>query len=187
MKKCKSCKVEIANDASKCSHCGTDQRGWFMRHKILTGILGLVVLFIIIGALGSSNKGNTNSGTNNQTSTDNNQAQSQQAPAKPQIITASSLIGEFDKNKLAANDKYKGQLVQTSAYIENISQDVTGNYYLSLKPTNDQYYMGTTIACYSSDKSQFTSLSNGQQVTVQGAMGEMSLGIVVINDCKVMK
>ncbi len=57
-KKCAKCKEEIAGDAKKCKHCGADQRNWFIRHKILTGIFGLIVLGIIIGA--------ANSGSNNQ-------------------------------------------------------------------------------------------------------------------------
>ena len=46
MKVCKVCGKEIAK-APKCIHCGADQRN-FWRHKILTGIL-VILVFIIIG------------------------------------------------------------------------------------------------------------------------------------------
>jgi hypothetical protein len=58
MKKCKSCQSEIDAKAKKCPHCQADQRGWFRRHPILTGILGLVVVFIIIGVIGGDNSKN---------------------------------------------------------------------------------------------------------------------------------
>lgn len=62
MKKCKSCKADIDSKASKCSHCGTDQRSWFARHKIMTGILVIIVFFGFIAAVsGSKNSGSTNS------------------------------------------------------------------------------------------------------------------------------
>jgi len=60
MKKCKSCQSEIDSKAKKCPHCQSDQRSWFGRHPILTVILGLFILFIVIGiAGGSSNKTST--------------------------------------------------------------------------------------------------------------------------------
>lgn len=46
MTKCKACDGEIAKSAKKCVHCGKDQRIFFMRHKIVTFIL-LVLVFII--------------------------------------------------------------------------------------------------------------------------------------------
>lgn len=58
MKKCKSCQTEIDSKATKCPHCLTDQRGWFRRHPILSGILGIVIFFVVIGAIGSNSSKN---------------------------------------------------------------------------------------------------------------------------------
>lgn len=35
------------------------QKNWFVRHKVLTGILGVIVLFAIIGSMGDSDNSNT--------------------------------------------------------------------------------------------------------------------------------
>ena len=66
MKKCKSCKADIPNDAKKCSHCGTDQRNWAKKHPILTGLGVIIVIFIILGVAGSgsSKNGSSSSGSN---------------------------------------------------------------------------------------------------------------------------
>ncbi len=179
-KKCKSCKKEIDAKATKCPHCRADQRNWFRRHPILTGLLVLIVIGIIGSASGGSKNGQTGN-SNSQTS------QKQEVQQEPTVVEATVLVGEFDKNKLSANEKYKDKLVQTTGYIKNISNDVTGNYYLSLNPNNDQYYFGTTITCYFQEKDELTSLANGQSVTVQGTMQEMTLGIVSMKDCKIVK
>src|SRR6266702_5047171 len=140
-KKCKSCQTEIDAKAKKCPHCQADQRNWFARHKIMTSILVIIVVFIVIGAAGSKGGSNTSSDTGT-TSTNN----ASQAPkAAPMVVDATALVGEYDKNKLAAQDKYTGKVVQTTAFIDNISSDIAGSYYLSLKPSNDQYYAGTTF------------------------------------------
>ena len=70
IKKCKACKAEIPNDAKKCSHCSADQRNWAGRHPILTGIFILIVVFIVIGAIGSSSKSGSSSGTGSSVSSD---------------------------------------------------------------------------------------------------------------------
>lgn len=60
MKKCKSCQTEIDDKAKKCPQCKSDQRNWFVRHKIMTVILALIVLAIIGSALGGDNSKNGN-------------------------------------------------------------------------------------------------------------------------------
>lgn len=71
MKKCPKCKEEVADDATKCKHCNADLRNWFLRHKVWTGILALIVLGVVISAAGG-NKGttsNTNNASSNQPAT----------------------------------------------------------------------------------------------------------------------
>ncbi len=75
MKKCKSCQKEIDVKASKCPHCQADQRGWAKKHPILTGIIVLIIVFGVIGAMGSSSKGgSSNGGSNSNTSTQSSSA-----------------------------------------------------------------------------------------------------------------
>jgi len=57
MKNCKSCRTEIDDKAIKCPSCQTDQRNWFVKHKILTVILALILIGII------SSSGNKKSST----------------------------------------------------------------------------------------------------------------------------
>lgn len=56
MKKCKDCQKEIDPKATKCPHCQTDQRNWFMKHKITTFVLVLILLSIIGNSSKTENK-----------------------------------------------------------------------------------------------------------------------------------
>lgn len=51
LRNCKACNNEIGAKVKKCPSCGTDQRSFFGRHKILTGILIVLALVGISSAL----------------------------------------------------------------------------------------------------------------------------------------
>ena len=62
MTKCKACGKDIAKGVKKCVNCGKDQRNFFMKHKIITGVL----ILILVSAIGSSLGGDdTKPATNN--------------------------------------------------------------------------------------------------------------------------
>jgi hypothetical protein len=148
-------------------------------------IIGFVILgIVVISVIGSVAGGGKNSPS--QTS-QGGKTEATTHPVEPTIVDATTLVGEYDKNKLSADEKYKGKLVQTTGYISNISGGDLGDYYLVLKPKNDQYYFGTNIQAFFKDKSMLTSLSNGDKVTIQGTLGEMSIGQVIMKDCSVVK
>ncbi len=64
MKKCTSCRKEIDSKATKCPHCQTDQRNWFIKHPILTIILVLFILGIIGANSGTKKIGTTGTSGN---------------------------------------------------------------------------------------------------------------------------
>lgn len=94
MKKCKSCQTDIDPKATKCPHCQADQRGWFKKHPILSGILGLVIFFIIIGTIGSNGSKNTTP-TNGTTTTTTNNSSPTQSNDQPKDVTPK--VGDVTK------------------------------------------------------------------------------------------
>lgn len=155
-----------------------------MKKVIKWGIIAFIVI-MIIGAISSGGKSpNTTSNTNNTPSSQPTKG----APEEAIKLDTKSFVAEFDANKLTAEDKYKGKLVEFTGVIKNISQDVMGSYFLSIEPpSSGDYYFGTSIQCFFKDKSELTSLANKQTVKLQGRVDSMSLGIVVIKDCSVNK
>lgn len=66
---CKACGKEIATGVKKCIHCGKDQRNFFLKHKILSGILGLIILGIVITALNGNKSDSTSTSDSKAVST----------------------------------------------------------------------------------------------------------------------
>ena len=175
MKKCKSCKAEIPTDAKKCSHCGTDQRGWFKRHPILTALLVLFVIGIV-GAVAGSGGSKTSTNT---TQTSNQKPTQTQEPMK---ITASELADAFDANQVAAEKEWKDKYVEFSAKVSNITDGGIGFYNIASKE-----FSLTQIDCNIVDKNQLLSLKNGQTITVRGIVGGQTIGVIDVNNCEVVQ
>lgn len=59
MKICKECGTEMSKSAKICPKCGKDQRNFFLKHKVMTFILVVIMLGIIVGATGDSSSNKT--------------------------------------------------------------------------------------------------------------------------------
>lgn len=70
-KRCPKCKEEIAGDATKCKHCGADLRNWFAKHKVLTGILGLLIFVVFVSSFASTDTANTVDESSNESKVEN--------------------------------------------------------------------------------------------------------------------
>jgi hypothetical protein len=98
---CKACGKEVAKGVKKCVHCGKDQRNWFMRHKIMTFIGGVVIIGAIGGAIGGGEGVQQASTTPKTTETTAAPAETKKEEVKKitladynAIVTGDSLTGE---------------------------------------------------------------------------------------------
>lgn len=149
-----------------------------MKRKILIGV-GIVFLLLVILVMIGGSPENQNQESNQPTV---------QQPQEVRSVSTESFIAEFDNNQLAAEGKYVDKWIEFTARIKNISEDIVGTPFLSLEPAGaDEYYFGTTIKCDFKDKSALTSLGNGQTITLQGKVDTQSLGIISIENCKVVQ
>ena len=174
-KKCKSCQTEIDNKAKKCPHCQTDQRGWFRRHPILTGVLGLFAFFIIVGAIGSSGSKNTTpesntapnaNNTNSQpTATSINKEPEVPAEYKSALNKATTYANTMNMSKKGVYDQlvssYGEKFTPESAQyaIDNVKADWNANALAKAKTYQDSMSMSPA-----SIRSQLIS-ANGEKFT----------------------
>jgi len=159
-----------------------------MKKIIKWGLIGIVVLIVIVAVSSGGGKSNTSQQNKpeNQEATQKTEEKEEQQSQTALKISTNNFIKDFDDNQLAAEEKYKDKLIEFSAVIQNISEDIVGTPFLSLKPTADEFYMGTTIKCNFNDKSELTSVKNGQSVVLQGTVDTQSLGIISVKDCKII-
>lgn len=173
-KQCLYCRFEIPSGVVKCPQCQKDSRNWFSRHPLLTllGVLPVFAFWICIFSSGSEK-----------------QAMPENSPKPPMEIEMNVLVAAFDQNQLEAEQKLNGQFITTGGFITNISEDILGNPFASLKPTSDPYYFGTTLQCFPKDrnKNELMGFKNGEKIGVRGIVNGQSLGIIELKNCEAFK
>ena len=94
------------------------------------------------------------------------------------IITASKLYKEYNANEIAADEKYKGKIIEVTGVIRDIGNDIMDNAYITL--VGDEYF--GDIQCYFNEKSVVAKLSKGKRITVIGSCSGLMIN-VQINNC----
>lgn len=144
-------------------------------------VLIVLVLFFIIGttmAGPSSPKIETANNTSN--------ASNQATPVEEAIkVSAVSLSQQYDDNKVAADAKYEGKLVEVSGVIDNIGKDITDTPYVSLKGRTNSLF-GVQCMFPRADETQLADLSKGKSITLQGRVSGELIGNVVVRECKII-
>lgn len=135
-------------------------------------VLGLIVLFIIIGVSNGGSKDAQNN--NSQTKS------SEQQPEQVISVTATKLAADYDANEVAADEQYKNKLVQVSGTIKDIGKDILDTPYVALYTGN----LITSVQCMfdKADSSKLVNLAKNQKITLTGRVSG-KLGNVLVKDC----
>lgn len=134
-KKCKHCQSEIDSKATRCPHCQGDLRGWFRRHLILSGLLGLIAFMMIISAIGgkssTTDKVNSTSDKVKQSTVESSSTPSSTTPTPATEAAQQSGKVEVKSHKKQINYGYPtivGEVINNSQKSATYVQ-VTATYY----------------------------------------------------------
>ena len=135
----------------------------------------IVVIFILIGS-GSSNK---NSGNNQTVQNNSNQQQSYTR------VTAADLAETYKANQVAADNEYKGKIIEVSGTIKSIGKDILDTPYVTLD-TGD---LATSVQCMfdKSDEAQLASLSKDTKTVLRGKVSGQTILNIIINSCSIVE
>ncbi len=92
-------------------------------------------------------------------------------------ISAQQLYAEYKANEVAADQRYKGKILEVYGEIDSIGKDITDTIYITLK--GDKYF-GSVQCLFSKDhEHQVANLSKGQFVTVKGKCDGKMMNILL--------
>ena len=144
-KKCPKCNEEIQSSAKVCKHCQADLRNWFAKHKILTVILGLILLGIIGSASGDKTQKVAN--TNSDTATKVDSTQVSQTAATPTTSSDNQVYKVGDSVKLGGAILTVNSVALSSggAYSKPQAGNQWVNLNITLENTESTEQMVTTM------------------------------------------
>lgn len=97
-------------------------------------------------------------------------------------VTATELYAAYDANAVAADAKYKGQVIQVTGVVDSIDEDIMGDAYVTL--TADEYGWDS-VQCYfpDSERAALASLRSGQTVRVKGVCDGKAILNIQVKGC----
>lgn len=144
--------------------------------KLIVVVILLIVMGIVMSGDDGMKSAENQNGSVNSTAT----------PIAAEKVDVATFVGEFDKNQLAAEEKWEGRTIQFTGRVSNISEDILGNPYVIVEPRNaGEYYFGTSIQCFFKSKSPLTALENGGVSTFQGRVDSQLMNVLV-KDCQII-
>lgn len=162
-KLCKHCKTEIDKNAKVCPNCRKKQS-----KGALPIVIGVVVVFFIIGALSSKSGSKDSNATVGDTTKATKATTATATTASAIDVQADDINTMYKDNQVSCKQQYDGKLLAVSGVVASIGEDITGNTYITL--TSDEYNL-LSIQCYFSDKaeiSKIASITKGSTITVVG-------------------
>ena len=155
------------------------RKRWFLRWWMFPVYFIVFMIFLVLVA-GSSAPSTT-------TTTAQAPAPAVPEVAKPAIVvSAVRLYGDYKENEIAADAKYKGNVVKVSGIVNSIGKDILSTPYVTLAA--DQYGFSTVQCMFSrQDEPVLAQVSKGSSITLQGTVSGYTILTPIINGCQIVK
>lgn len=138
----------------------TLRKGYSTKAKVISFTWLLLILAILAAQDGG--KKSTSSGSLSQSSSENEAA----PEASAMQVDIRQLLGDYKGNEVAADNRYKGNLVEVTGIVGDIKKDIMDNLYVTLG-TGKQFEIPQVQAFFDdSMNNQLGSLRQGQRLTV---------------------
>jgi len=95
-------------------------------------------------------------------------------------LSADQLFSDYAANEVAADQKYKGQVVVVTGQIDSIGKDITDEAFVVIGGSG--FLDGVQCMFVKSQETAVAGVSKGQVVTIKGEVGG-KMGNVLLNNC----
>lgn len=104
--------------------------------------------------------------------------ESSEEPAEAlSAISARQLHTEYEKNQIAADERYKDQWVLVTGIVASIGKDILDDPYVALE--TDNQFMSVQCMLADDAAAEASRLSKGQEVSMRGRVDGKLMGVIV--------
>lgn len=96
-------------------------------------------------------------------------------------VTAEELVGAYEGNELAAEQKYEGELVEVTGVVGDIRKDILDQPFVTLGTGKELEVR--QVQCFLADGVDATSLRKGERVTLKGRVDGLMMNVLV-KECR---
>lgn len=155
----------------------TTKQSWFKRHKILSTIGGVILLFVILSAIG----GNPDVQESVQTA----EVDRDEAQVATLSVSAVELSEAYDANTVAADSEYKDKIVEINGVVDTIGKDILDDPYITLEGRINSLF-GVQCMFSKGSQEQLATISSGQEITLKGRVSGELIGNVLVKGCSIV-
>lgn len=94
-------------------------------------------------------------------------------------VSSKDISAEYDKNEIAADNKYKGKKVKVTGKIDDIGKDFMDESYVTLEGAD--LFQGVQVYFKSSEESKLGTLEKGSDLTIEGECDGMLINVQIVD------
>ncbi|RQR31564.1 OB-fold protein [Burkholderia sp. Bp9142] len=148
--------------------------------KVLGIVVGVVFAIGIVGAIFGEKPATGTSTASNSTTVTNSGSEAAK-PVEKVSVTAGALFTAYEKNEVAADQKYKGKALSVSGTIQSIDKDAFDNIVVKLRSSNE--FMPVNAYLSKEHEALAASLEKGKKVTWTCEGDGRLIGSPMLRDC----
>lgn len=99
------------------------------------------------------------------------------------LVSANDLFKEYEANEVAADNKYKGKLVNVQGQVQSITKDAFNNVIVQLTTPNQ--FMSVYGKIQPAEENKAAALTKGQDAHLYCKGGGKIVGSLMLNDCTI--
>ncbi|MBI2623593.1 MAG: hypothetical protein HYW65_03395 [Candidatus Liptonbacteria bacterium] len=146
----------------------------------ISGGLKFIIVVVLLGIIGATMS------VDSVDKTERAEGTPTQQESQPEVsvikVSAVTLSEEYDANKVAADQKYKGKILEITGVIDSIGKDILDTPYVTLKGRELSLF-GVQCMFSKSQENKLAELVKGRTLTVRGKVSGELIGNVIVRDC----
>ena len=146
-----------------------------MNRKLnLDSVLALVLMLLVVAGCSRTRR--------SEPSVNTGESDSKEGAASNEL-TAEALFNEYQKDKAAADKKYKGQVLVVTGTVDNVKIGPSGKPYVTMNTSN--LVLRVQFLFDKKYENAVSQLRKGQKVTIKGRVYGR-IGNVILEDCELL-